>query len=145
MGTASGTPTSQTLRTFPIHATTSFLPPSITTLLPTRKGAHLVIIVRKFAVLKKDAQSLVDIGKKKFKKTKRPSSAAVIDEAEAKGADVQQDESRSEIEVVLLDPEVEVEDEMEAQPKMVSLGTVKVAGDQVVVSESGFVSTYSAF
>ncbi|ORY90239.1 hypothetical protein BCR35DRAFT_299835 [Leucosporidium creatinivorum] len=146
LGTSSGTPISQSLHTFPIHSTTSFLPPSITSLLPTRKGAHLVLIVRKYALPKESSPSLVEIGKKKFKKTKRPSSAMVIDEAEAKGADVQgkQDESRSEIEIVLLDPEVEIEDEMEAQPKMVSLGTVKVAGEQVVVSESGFVSTLGA-
>lgn len=102
--------------------------------------------MRKYALPKEFSPSLVEIGKKKFQKTKRPSSAMVIDEAEAKGVDAQgkQDESRSEIEVVLLDPEVEIEDEMEAQPKMVSLGTVKVAGEQVVVSESGFVSTLGA-
>lgn len=106
-----------------------------------------MLVVRKFALPKQESSpGLAEISKKKFKKTKRPSSAMVIDEAEAQGVNAaasgRQDESRSEIEVVLLDPEVEIEDEMEAQPKMVSLGTVKVDGEQVVVSESGFVSTF---
>jgi hypothetical protein len=140
--TSSGTPVSQSVHAFPLTST-SFLPSSITSLLPTRnRAAHLVLVVRKYAVVS-TAHSFVEIGKKKFKKAKRPSSAAVIDEAEARGVDGPvhaQEESKSEIEVVLLDPEVEIEDEMEAQPKMVSLGTVQVAGEQVVVSEDGFVS-----
>ena len=77
----------------------------------------------------------VEIGKKKFKKTKRPSSAAVIEEVE-NGETVQ--EAGSEIEVVYVDPQVTRDGESRAG--IVSLGKVVVPGTQVGVSEDGFVS-----
>lgn len=159
LSTSSGTPTSQALHVFPLTAQSSVatvLPSSIRNLLPTqRKGPHLLFVTRCFGASTASSAagaSLAEIGKKKFKRTKRPSSAAVIEEAEARGTDVldAQDESsmHTEIEIVLLDPEVEVEGDVEAQPRFASLGSVTVsadeAADHVVVSEEGIVSTFSS-
>lgn len=100
----------------------------------TPPRAHLVFIVRTFSP-SSSPTSLVEIGKKKFKKTKRPSSATVIEEAE--NAEMVQ-EAGSEIEVVLVDPQVTRDGE--ASAGIVSLGKVVVPGTQVGVSEDGFVS-----
>jgi hypothetical protein len=80
---------------------------------------------------------MVEISQKKFKKTKRPSSAAVIEEVEnieggASG-------STTEIEVVLVDPEV-ISEDGSASGQIMSLGKTRVAGAQVGISEDGFVS-----
>lgn len=82
-----------------------------------------------------ESLSLVEIGKKKFKKTKRPSAASVIEEAELAP---QSKTATAEVEVVLVDPEVDTDGEMSAG--LVSLGRVVVSGTQVGVSEEGFVS-----
>lgn len=159
--TSSGVPTRQTLRAVHLTATspaTALLPAALRSLLPShRKGAHLLFVTRHYQSQPEDFSAtaatglLSEIGNKKFKKTKRPSSAAVIDEAEARGADSQESgatEHRTEIELVLLDPEVEVEDSIEARARLVSLGSVVIdsseAAEQVVVSDAGIVTTLSA-
>ncbi|GAA5923481.1 hypothetical protein JCM1841_001531 [Sporobolomyces salmonicolor] len=139
-------PTSQTLRLIPVSAASapSFLPASLIALLPptaSKSRAHLAIIVRTFAraastTAPDSPASLVEIGKKKFRKTARPSSAAVID-----AVDEVATRQTNEIEVVLLDPEVAVEDEMEPRHGVVSLGRLEVEADKVVVSDDGFVTT----
>ncbi|GAA5865087.1 hypothetical protein JCM1840_005735 [Sporobolomyces johnsonii] len=139
-------PTSQTLRLVPVSAASapSFLPASLIALLPptaSKSRAHLAIIVRTFArasstTASDSPTSLVEIGKKKFKKTARPSSAAVID-----AVDEVATRQTNEIEIVLLDPEVSVEDEMEPRQGVVSLGRLEAEADKVVVSDDGFVTS----
>ena len=82
---------------------------------------------------------MVEIGKKKFKKTKRPSSASLIDAADEEVVDAVV-EKQMEIELVLLDPEV-VNEEGIVCVGVASLGTVAIDGVQVVVSEQGFVTS----
>lgn len=130
----SSAPLSQSLQTYPISSTSSFIPSHILSLMSTPPRAHLIFVVRTYAT-SSSPTSLVEIGKKKFKKTKRPSSAAVIEEVE-NGETVQ--EAGSEIEVVYVDPQVTRDGESRAG--IVSLGKVVVPGTQVGVSEDGFVS-----
>ncbi|GAA6010271.1 hypothetical protein JCM10207_005698 [Rhodosporidiobolus poonsookiae] len=151
---ASSTLAWQTLRLIPVSAASypAFLPSSLAALLPASASqAHLAVIVRTYAspAPKSPAgtsASLVEIGKKKFKKNPRPSSSAVIDAAELSAAATAQASGpkRSEIELVLLDPQVSVPDEMEARLGLVSLGKVDVEGEQVVVSDDGFVTALSS-
>lgn len=81
---------------------------------------------------------MVEISKKKFKKTKRPSSAAIIDAADEEKT-ISTSGEAVEIEVVLVD--TEVIDAGVTCVGIVSLGKVSVAGAQVVVSEAGFVTS----
>lgn len=81
---------------------------------------------------------MVEIGKKSFKKTKRPSSAAVNDAAEEQKLNGGTSEVHAEIEVVLIDPDVK--GESESMVGTISLGKVSVLGSQVGVSEDGYVS-----
>ncbi|BGP12287.1 hypothetical protein JCM10213_000017 [Rhodosporidiobolus nylandii] len=143
---------SQTLRLLSSSSTSapSFLPSGLTALLPPTSSseAHIALVVRSYAAAAPDAPSspsLVEIGKQKFKKGPRPSATAVIDAADAAGPSTVQGAEKqvgkSEIEVVLLDPKVAVPDEMEARLGLVSLGKVEVEGQQVVVSDDGFVTS----
>ncbi|KPV78024.1 uncharacterized protein RHOBADRAFT_50546 [Rhodotorula graminis WP1] len=136
---------SQTLRLVHVSATSApaFLPSSLVAALPTSSSskAHLGLIVRKYAApTPADGGSLVDVGKKKFKKAPRPSSSAVIDAADAAGPSTAQVGQRSEIELVLMDPEVAMPDEFEPRLGLLSLGKVAVEGEQVVVSDDGIVT-----
>ncbi|GAA5886082.1 hypothetical protein JCM16303_003856 [Sporobolomyces ruberrimus] len=136
-------PSSQTLRLLPVSSTSapSFLPASLTALLPASSRAHLGFIVRSFGSSSSSGSaSLAEIGKKKFKKTPRPSATAVTEAADAfpESAGV-----TNEIEIVLLDPEVVGEDGS-ARPGVISLGRVAVAADKVVVSDDGFVTSLTA-
>ncbi|EGU13358.1 RNA binding protein [Rhodotorula toruloides ATCC 204091] len=137
--------TRQTLRLIPISPTSApdFLPPALVASLPAGSRAHLALIVRSRTSSPKPAaegspSSLVEIGKKKFKKTPRPSSSAVIDAADATSIAPVSEES--EVEIVLVDAEVNVPDEFEPRLGLVSLGKVEVKGRQVVVSDEGFVT-----
>lgn len=104
--------------------------------------------MRKYAASQPaEGGSLVEVGKKKFKKAPRPSSSAVIDAADAAGpsaAPGSQGAQRSEIELVLLDPEVAMPDEFEPRLGLLSLGKVSVEGVQVVVSDDGIVTVLGA-
>ncbi|GAA5891802.1 hypothetical protein JCM8208_002891 [Rhodotorula glutinis] len=139
---------SQTLRLVHVSATSApaFLPSSLVAALPASSSskAHLGLVVRKYAATTPaEGGSLVEVGKKKFKKAPRPSSSAVIDAADAAGASAvstAQGGQRSEIELVLLDPEVAMPDEFEPRLGLLSLGKVAVEGEQVVVSDDGIVS-----
>lgn len=82
---------------------------------------------------------MVEISKKKFKKTKRPSSASLIDAADEEVVE-SAGEKQMEIELVLLDAEVVNEGGIVCVG-VVSLGTVAIDGTQVVVSEQGFVTS----
>ncbi|BGP21279.1 hypothetical protein Rt10032_c19g6257 [Rhodotorula toruloides] len=142
--------TRQTLRLIPISPTSApdFLPPALVQSLPAGSKAHLAIIVRLRASATKhvadgEPSSLVEIGQKKFKKTPRPSSSAVIDAADATTAPGPVSDE-SEVELVLLDAEVSVPDEFEPKLGLVSLGKVEVKGRQVVVSDDGFVTALSS-
>ncbi|GAA6041625.1 hypothetical protein JCM8097_007773 [Rhodosporidiobolus ruineniae] len=148
-------PVSQTLRLIPVSSTSStasFLPSGLTELLPSGSSseAHVAVIVRTYATdapapAAAEGASLVEIGKKKFKKTPRPSASAVSDAAElAASAKPAQGGRRNEVEVVLLDPKVNVPDEMEARLGLISLGSIEVEGEQVVVSDDGFVTALSS-
>ncbi|BGO99054.1 RNA binding protein [Rhodotorula toruloides] len=141
--------TRQTLRLIPISPTSApdFLPPALVASLPAGSRAHLALIVRSRTSSPKPAaegspSSLVEIGKKKFKKTPRPSSSAVIDAADATSIAPVSEES--EVEIVLVDAEVNVPDEFEPRLGLVSLGKVEVKGRQVVVSDEGFVTALSS-
>lgn len=139
--TSTASPITQTFKVHHAISTFSFLPASILSLIPNPTRAHVIFIVRTFAPRASSA-SLVEIGKKSFKKTKRPSSAAVIDAAEveiAQGGTTTTGESSSEIEIILVDPEVK-EESGEKSAKIISLGKVVVSGTQVGVSENGYVS-----
>ncbi|KAL7341044.1 RNA binding protein [Rhodotorula toruloides] len=134
--------TRQTLRLIPVSPTSApdFLPPALVASLPAGTKSHLALIVRAraSAAEKSPSSSLVEIGKKKFKKTPRPSSSAVIDAADATStAPVSE---VSEVEIVLIDAQVSVPDEFEPRLGLVSLGKVEVKGRQVVVSDDGFVT-----
>ncbi|BGP44370.1 hypothetical protein JCM10450v2_000181 [Rhodotorula kratochvilovae] len=138
---------SQSLRLLPISSTSSpaFLPSSLVAALPPSSAskAHLGFVVRSYAASAlAEGSSLIEVGKKKFKKAPRPSSSAVIDAADAAGpsAAATQGATRNEIELVLLDPEVAVPDEFELRKGLISLGKVAVQGEQVVVSEEGIVT-----
>lgn len=106
--------------------------------------AHIAIIVRSFASsatkASADSASLAEIGKKKFKKTPRPSASAVIEAAETSN---ESPSTKNEIEIVLLDPEVKSEDGTASKSGVVSLGRVTVEADQLVVSDDGFVTSLS--
>ncbi|KAK4050438.1 hypothetical protein OIV83_003508 [Microbotryomycetes sp. JL201] len=145
--TVPAAPIEQRLLAFPLSATKpSVLPQGLQALLPHRKGAHLVFVIRKFHVGPSDAiaasGSVSQAGKRTFKKAKRPSSTSVIDQATAEGAVLKQ--AIHEIEVLVLDPEVQVEDEIEAQPRLASLGKVELTGNEVVLSDAGFVTSINA-
>jgi hypothetical protein len=129
-------PLAQSLNVYQLTPTSSFVPAAIHSLVSTASHAHLAFVVRSFPA-PITAPSLVEISKKTFKKMKRPSSAAVIDAADREGSDANQNLS-SEIEVILVDPSV-VRDG-EPSVGIVSLGSVRVPGTQVGVSEDGFVS-----
>ncbi|GJN92026.1 hypothetical protein Rhopal_005054-T1 [Rhodotorula paludigena] len=141
---------SQSLRLVPISSSSApaFLPASLVSALPPASSskAHLALVVRTYGssaatTVDGEPSSLVEIGKKKFKRNPRPSSSAVIDAADAAGSSVAaQGAKRSEIELVVLDPEVTVPDEFEPRLGLVSLGKVVVEGEQVVVSDDGFVT-----
>ena len=132
--------TSQTLHLYPT-ASSSLLPAAIQSLIPSSSKAHLAFVVRTSAAQKLPAESLVEISKTKFeKKAKRPSSAAVIQEADEKR---EQERLQCQIELALLDPEV-MRDGVVGMG-IVSLGKVHVKGSQVVVSEDGFVSLLCSF
>ncbi|BGO88544.1 hypothetical protein NBRC10512_003358 [Rhodotorula toruloides] len=138
--------TRQTLRLIPVSPTSApdFLPPALVASLPAGTKSHLALIVRAraSAAEKSPSSSLVEIGKKKFKKTPRPSSSAVIDAADATStAPVSE---VSEVEIVLIDAQVSVPDEFEPRLGLVSLGKVEVKGRQVVVSDDGFVTALSS-
>ncbi|GAA5854976.1 hypothetical protein JCM8547_002329 [Rhodosporidiobolus lusitaniae] len=156
---SSSTLVSQSLCLLPISATSApaFLPSSLTTLLPPTSSseAHLAFIVRTYsspsaATTSPEPSSLVEIGKKKFKKTPRASAASVIDAADAAGAsssgavDVAVTSKKSEIELVLVDPKISMVDEMEPRLGLMSFGTVEVQGEQVVVSKDGFITALSS-
>lgn len=79
---------------------------------------------------------MVDISKRKFKKTARPSSAAVIDATATQDIDTH---AHVEIEVVLVD--TEVESEGAKCVGIVSLARVMLPSSMVVVSEAGFVTS----
>lgn len=96
----------------------------------------MIFIVKTFKA-RASSVSLVEIGKKSFKKTKRPSSASVIEAAETAEEKVSE-EVQSEIEVILVDPQVTEEESKIA--RIISFGKVVVSGSQVGVSEDGFVS-----
>ncbi|GAA5849197.1 hypothetical protein JCM9279_005822 [Rhodotorula babjevae] len=139
----------QTLRLVHVSAASApaFLPSSLVAALPASSSsskAHLGLIVRNYAATTPaDGGSLVEVGKKKFKKAPRPSSSAVIDAADAAGPSAGpslQGGQRSEIELVLLDPEVAMPDEFEPRLGLLSLGKVAVEGEQVVVSDDGIVT-----
>ncbi|KAM0793710.1 hypothetical protein ACM66B_001135 [Microbotryomycetes sp. NB124-2] len=142
----------QRLLAFPLSAAKpSFLPQALKALLPERKGAHLVVVTRKLdnksAAAQSTSASVSQAGKKTFKKSKRPSSANVIDQASAAATETLEavsSDALHEIEAFLLDPEVQVEDQIEAQPRMTSLGKVELAASQVVLSEAGFVTSVGA-
>ncbi|BGP28423.1 hypothetical protein JCM10296v2_000155 [Rhodotorula toruloides] len=140
--------TRQTLRLFPISPSSApnFLPPALVASLPAGSEAHLALIVRSRPSLKTSAEgspsSLVEIGNKKFKKTPRPSSSAVIDAADVTSTAPVSEES--EVEIVLVDGEVSLPEEFEPRLGLVSLGKVEVKGRQVVVSDEGFVTALSS-
>ncbi|GAA5949785.1 hypothetical protein JCM3765_007689 [Sporobolomyces pararoseus] len=144
-------PSLQTLRLIPVSSTSapSFLPASLTALLPpssSTMSAHIAIIVRSFASSSStktsvDSASLTEIGKKKFKKTPRPSASAVIEAAETS---TESHGMKNEIEIVLLDPEVKSEDGTASRSGVVSLGRVTVEADKVVVSDDGFVTSLTS-
>ncbi|GAA5992021.1 hypothetical protein JCM5350_006252 [Sporobolomyces pararoseus] len=147
---AGSVPTSQSLRLIPVSSTSapSCLPASLTSLLPPSSSnmqAHIAIIVRSFASSETkasaDSASLAEIGKKKFKKTPRPSASAVIEAAETLN---ESNNTKNEIQVVLLDPEVKSEDGTASKSGVVSLGRVTVEADQVVVSDDGFVTSFTS-
>lgn len=149
----SSAPSSQTLRLLPISSTSapSFLPASLVALLPPTAAseAHLAIIVRTYSApaassSSPEPASLVEIGKKKFKKTPRASAASVIDAADASAEKEVKGGKKHEIELVVLDPKVSLPDEMEARLSLASLGRIEVEGEQVVVSDDGFVTALSA-
>lgn len=131
-------PSSQSLHLFPItpSTSTSFLPPALTSLIPASSTAHLALLVRSFPATA--GPSMVEIAQKKVKKSKRPSAAHVIEEAEAAGAAEGASGVRSEVEVILIDGAVDEQGEKKAYVK--SLGKVEVGGNEVVVSEGGFVT-----
>lgn len=79
---------------------------------------------------------MVEISKKKFKKVKRPSSASVIDSVEAEH---NEQELRSEIELVMID--TEVQNEGINCVGIISLGKVEVLGSKVVIGQDGFISS----
>ncbi|GAA6062755.1 hypothetical protein JCM10212_005551 [Sporobolomyces blumeae] len=141
-------PSSQTFRVIPVNAATApaFLPASISSHLPAKSQAHVAIIVRTFdssdeLSAEAGTASLTEIGKKKFKKTPRPSSSAVIDAADSTKTGSRR--TGNEVELVLLDPEVQAADATEAKAGVVSLGRIAVAADKVVVSDDGFVTSLS--
>ncbi|KAK4049605.1 hypothetical protein OIO90_005364 [Microbotryomycetes sp. JL221] len=148
----------QRMTIFPVSSTKPlFLPNALRPLLPERKGAHLVMVVRKFDSPSAQALSATpsagnvsQAGKQKFKKTKRPSSAAVIDEADSTQPQVSssaatfEGETTFQVEVILIDPEVQVEDEMEAQPRIVTLARTQLQALHVVVSEAGIVTALAS-
>jgi hypothetical protein len=119
----------------PASSLTTFLPPALLTLLPSAHRAHLVFVSRSIST-RPLSPSMVEISKKKFKKTKRPSSAAIIDAADEGNEEDSRDEVA--IEVILVDTEV-MNDGVSCVG-IVSLGTVSVQGIQVVLSEAGFVT-----
>ncbi|GAA6046535.1 hypothetical protein JCM3770_006197 [Rhodotorula araucariae] len=140
-------PVSQSLRLLSVSSGSApaFLPSSLVASLPPPSSSkvHLGFVVRSYAAgAPAQASSLIEVGKKKFKKAPRPSSSAVIEAADAAGSSspVGQGAKLSEIELVLLDPEVAVPDEFEPRKGLISLGKVAVAGEQVVVSEDGIVT-----
>ncbi|GAA5975041.1 hypothetical protein JCM11641_000007 [Rhodosporidiobolus odoratus] len=147
---------SQTLRLLPASSTShpSFLPSSLAALLPptSTSEAHVAVIARTYATSApavdagEAASSLVEIGKKNFKKGPRPSASAVIDAADASSAAATPvtEGRRNEIELVLLDPKVSLPEELEARLGLCSLGKIAVDGDQVVVSDDGFVTSLSS-
>lgn len=87
---------------------------------------------------------MVEIAQKKVKKSKRPSAAHVIEEAEGAENVEASGGVRSEVEVVLIDGAVE-EEGGEKRAHVKSLGKVEVAGTEVVVSEEGFVTALSKY
>lgn len=143
---------SQSLRLLHVSSTSapSFLPPSLVAALPPSSSskAHLGFVVRSHEPTAAPAEgaSLIEAGKKKFKKAPRPSSSAVIDAADAAGPSSvpARGAKRSEIEIVLLDPEVAMADEFEPRLGLISLGKVSVDGEQVVVSDEGIVTVLGA-
>ncbi|KAI5474491.1 hypothetical protein MNV49_003214 [Pseudohyphozyma bogoriensis] len=134
----SASPSTQTIRIHTLNSSSTILPPSITSLITTPSRAHLIFVVRTFAG-SADETSLVEISKKKFKKTKRPASVAVIDQADSDVPAEKSGGSRTEVEIVLLD--LAVKKDGETSPGMISLGTVNVPGSQAVISEDGFVTS----
>ncbi|KAM0755797.1 hypothetical protein T439DRAFT_376095 [Meredithblackwellia eburnea MCA 4105] len=151
---ASTSPLSQSLKLFPISAssTSALLPPGITSLLsatPSSQQAHLAVIVRTFPSTSPPSnpeESLADLTKKKFKKTKRPSAASVIEEAEKEiqhgAAPKKGDQVESQIELALLDPEV-MRDGVTGMG-IVSLGKISIPASQVVVSDDGVVTSLTS-
>lgn len=135
----SALPTSQLLHLHSINpsAPSAFLPTSLVALIPALSKAHVAFIVRSY-VARPSSPSMVEIGKKKFKKTKRPSSASMNEAAEAEPVD-SSSSALVEIEAVLLDTAVESEGVVCVG--LISLGKVEVAGAEVVVSEDGFVTS----
>lgn len=137
--TSSKKPVSQKLGLRPLNRKSPLLPPSLLGLVPQSARAHLAIITRSYGAgeaSNASSVSLLEAGKKKFKKSKRPSSAAVIDEADAAGASAGADQS--EIELVLLDPAVEKDGE--TGPALVSLGKVELEGSQAAIMDEGILS-----
>lgn len=125
------------------------LPPALSALLPERKGTHIVLVVTKHerpaAATSASSAAVSQASQKKFEKTKRPSSVSVIAEADQQAtvtASSQATDCFYTVQVVLLDPEVSIEDELEAQARLVSLGSVQIDGKNVVVSENGIVTSY---
>ena len=125
------------------------LPPALSALLPQRKGAHVVLVVTKHerpaAPSSATSAAVSQASQKKFKKTKRPSSVSVIAEADQQAtvtASSQATDCVHTVQIVLLDPEVSIEDELEAQARLVSLGSVRIDGQHVVVSENGIATSY---
>lgn len=122
----------------PASNSTTFLPPALLALLPPKHRAHLAFVLRSTAAAPV-SPSMVEISKKKFKKTKRPSSAAIIDSADEANPEFSGGEVK--IEIVLIDTEV-INDGVSCVG-IVSLGRVTVKGTQVVISEAGFVTALS--
>ncbi|GAA5923328.1 uncharacterized protein JCM15063_003612 [Sporobolomyces koalae] len=138
-------PSSQTMRLIPVSASSApaFLPPALVALLPASSSpsqAHIALIVRTLPSSSptsvQDAPSLAQVGKKKFKKTPRPSATAVIEAADATATS---ERIKNELEIVLLDPALTTE-EGETKAGVVSLGKVEIEADKVVVSDDGYVT-----
>ncbi|KAK4698768.1 hypothetical protein P7C70_g7501, partial [Phenoliferia sp. Uapishka_3] len=132
---------SQSLHLYPIGNPTTLLPPSVLALVPPSSKAHLAFVVPTFTTPAAAATSFVDITQKKFAKTKGPSLASMIDQADASAATASET-VRCQVKLALFDPEV-VQDGVVGM-RIVSLGKVAVPGSQVVVSEDAYVSALSS-
>lgn len=144
----SAAPLFQSAQIYPVGQASSLLPSSLVNQIPSNSQAQLVILSRNFSITESSIQnaaaatsSLVELGKKKSKKSRRPSAVSVLEEAEleAQSRALSDLTTRTELEIVLLDVHVETEDGINVG--IVSLGRVQVPGTHAVVSPEGFVSS----